>query len=198
MVSSFSPSSSLNYARQSKRLFSETRSSCCGSVEGELSPIDYISIIWTINTSAHRTRLTFSHVSMPLFWWLLFLCVPAVQLILLGFQLFYTSLFGSYAGYIFLQTGSLVSATLCHSFCNLMGFPETSFMNSWSPLYKYRFGTWSVMDITCMLLFIITTWNLWSLTQAAKSIMELIFSGLINVICCVFSLLLLFLLLRLL
>lgn len=39
------------------------------------------------------------------------------------FQFAYTTVFGWYASFIYLRTGSVVAASLCHSFCNLMGFP---------------------------------------------------------------------------
>lgn len=39
-------------------------------------------------------------------------------------QLTYTSLFGAYASYIYIQSGSLVAIVLVHSFCNFMGLPN--------------------------------------------------------------------------
>ncbi|KAA1120152.1 hypothetical protein PGT21_037209 [Puccinia graminis f. sp. tritici] len=39
------------------------------------------------------------------------------------FQFIYTTIFGWYAAFVFLRTGSVISATLCHSFCNYMGLP---------------------------------------------------------------------------
>ncbi|GAA6059270.1 hypothetical protein JCM10212_006663 [Sporobolomyces blumeae] len=39
------------------------------------------------------------------------------------FQFAYTTLFGWYATYLFLQTGSIVPPFLAHSFCNMMGLP---------------------------------------------------------------------------
>ncbi|KAH7046516.1 hypothetical protein BKA57DRAFT_78544 [Linnemannia elongata] len=41
-------------------------------------------------------------------------------------QLTYTSLFGWFATFLFLRTSSLLAPCLCHSFCNLMGFPDVS------------------------------------------------------------------------
>ncbi|PLW18385.1 hypothetical protein PCANC_08836 [Puccinia coronata f. sp. avenae] len=38
-------------------------------------------------------------------------------------QFLYTTIFGWYAAFIYLRTGSVISATLCHSFCNYMGLP---------------------------------------------------------------------------
>jgi prenyl protein peptidase len=40
------------------------------------------------------------------------------------FQLGYTTLFGSYATFLYLRTGSLLAAIFVHSFCNWMGLPK--------------------------------------------------------------------------
>lgn len=40
------------------------------------------------------------------------------------FQLVYTTLFGAYATFIFLRTGSLLAACAVHAFCNCMGLPQ--------------------------------------------------------------------------
>ncbi|KAK4157880.1 hypothetical protein C8A00DRAFT_11306 [Chaetomidium leptoderma] len=40
------------------------------------------------------------------------------------FQLAYTSLFGAYATFLFLRTGSLVAVCVVHAFCNCMGLPQ--------------------------------------------------------------------------
>ncbi|KAG0648447.1 Prenyl -specific endoprotease 2 [Hyphodiscus hymeniophilus] len=39
-------------------------------------------------------------------------------------QLTYTTLFGGYATFLYLRTGSLLGVILVHSFCNMMGFPR--------------------------------------------------------------------------
>ncbi|RFU33556.1 hypothetical protein B7463_g2786, partial [Scytalidium lignicola] len=39
-------------------------------------------------------------------------------------QLTYTTLFGGYATFLFLRTGSVLAVVLVHSFCNCMGFPR--------------------------------------------------------------------------
>jgi prenyl protein peptidase len=39
-------------------------------------------------------------------------------------QLTYTSLFGAYATFLFLRTGSLLAISVVHAFCNCMGFPR--------------------------------------------------------------------------
>ncbi|CEP13839.1 hypothetical protein [Parasitella parasitica] len=40
------------------------------------------------------------------------------------FQFAYTTLFGWYASYLFIRVGSLWPPVFCHSFCNVMGFPD--------------------------------------------------------------------------
>lgn len=42
------------------------------------------------------------------------------------FQFTYTTIFGWYASYLFIKTGNLWPPVLCHSFCNIMGFPDFS------------------------------------------------------------------------
>lgn len=42
------------------------------------------------------------------------------------FQFVYTTLFGWYVSFLFLRTGSFWPCFLCHSFCNMMGFPDIS------------------------------------------------------------------------
>ncbi|KAI5855595.1 CaaX protease [Durotheca rogersii] len=41
-----------------------------------------------------------------------------------AFQLTYTTLFGAYAAFLFLRSGSLLTAVLAHAFCNCMGLPR--------------------------------------------------------------------------
>src|SRR5271156_3709561 len=40
------------------------------------------------------------------------------------FQLAYTTLFGAYATFLYLRTGSLLTVVLVHAFCNWMGLPR--------------------------------------------------------------------------
>ncbi|GKZ01451.1 hypothetical protein MPSEU_001095800 [Mayamaea pseudoterrestris] len=55
-------------------------------------------------------------------------------------QIAYTSLFGMYASYAYLQTNSVLAVTLGHSFCNAMGLPSVvSFCEQGSLLYKRRY-----------------------------------------------------------
>ncbi|KAF8941146.1 hypothetical protein BGZ58_001862 [Dissophora ornata] len=42
------------------------------------------------------------------------------------FQFLYTTLFGWFATFLFLRTSNLIGPCLCHSFCNMMGFPDVT------------------------------------------------------------------------
>ncbi|XP_019703479.1 CAAX prenyl protease 2 isoform X3 [Elaeis guineensis] len=44
----------------------------------------------------------------------------------LGLQLGYTVIFGSYASFLFIRTGNLISPIVAHIFCNVMGLPTLS------------------------------------------------------------------------
>lgn len=51
--------------------------------------------------------------------------VPARAALLRSlFQLAYTTLFGAYATFLFLRTGSLLAVCVVHAFCNCMGLPQ--------------------------------------------------------------------------
>lgn len=51
--------------------------------------------------------------------------VPAAAALLRScFQLGYTTLFGAYATFLFLRTGSLLAVCAVHAFCNCMGLPQ--------------------------------------------------------------------------
>lgn len=62
----------------------------------------------------HFYEFTLTHPYTPL--------VPSLLLSL--FQFAYTSIFGFYAAFLFLRTGSLPAVILAHSFCNWMGLPR--------------------------------------------------------------------------
>ncbi|KAG7366958.1 CAAX protease self-immunity-domain containing protein [Nitzschia inconspicua] len=54
------------------------------------------------------------------------------------FQFLYTSLFGMYASYAFIRTGSVLAVTVSHAYCNWMGLPDLSFVQIRHPMYQYR------------------------------------------------------------
>ena len=59
--------------------------------------------------------------------------------IAVGFQLFHTALFGAFAAYVYLSTGSFLACALSHAFCNLMEFPDLGWMfNVYHAAYSRR------------------------------------------------------------
>lgn len=80
--------------------------------------------------------------------------VPLVQAVAtVGFQLFHTTLFGTYAAYLYLSTGSVLSCMLSHAFCNWMEFPDLGWIgNPHHPAYKRRLSV-AVVFIVGMVVF---------------------------------------------
>lgn len=72
------------------------------------------------------------------------------------FQVFYTSIFGAYASFLLLRTGSTIAVILAHAFCNHQGFPDVSFSSRTHPLYKSRslIGTLYLVGLVCCLLLL--------------------------------------------
>ncbi|KAF2722147.1 Abi-domain-containing protein [Polychaeton citri CBS 116435] len=57
--------------------------------------------------------------------------LPPLNVVVMGvlrsvFQFSYTSLFGFFAAFVYLRTGSVLAAIVAHSFCNRMGLPRLS------------------------------------------------------------------------
>uniref|UniRef100_A0A7S4EQN0 intramembrane prenyl-peptidase Rce1 n=1 Tax=Pseudo-nitzschia australis TaxID=44445 RepID=A0A7S4EQN0_9STRA len=64
---------------------------------------------------------------------------PRSVMLATTFQFLYTSLFGSYASYAFVRSGSILPVILSHSYCNWMGLPNIDFVgNSYHPFHQYR------------------------------------------------------------
>ena len=66
------------------------------------------------------------------------------------FQFTYTYLFGMYASFIYLRTGHLIGAVLCHCFCNWNGFPDLGWLTNERDVvasYKKWIGTAYVIGI---------------------------------------------------
>ena len=77
------------------------------------------------------------------------------------FQFTYTSLFGMYASFIFLRTGHLIGAILCHCFCNWNGFPDLGWLTDKKDIaapYKTIIGTAYVVGIVAF------CYGLWPMT----------------------------------
>jgi prenyl protein peptidase len=85
------------------------------------------------------------------------------------FQFLYTCMFGAYASYTYLRTGSLFAVVTCHSMCNAMGLPDIAFLRKDSILYQYRWLLVSSLASGIIGFFIgIATFNL-PLTIIAQS-----------------------------
>ncbi|KAF0720779.1 Aste57867_58 [Aphanomyces stellatus] len=54
------------------------------------------------------------------------------------FQFLYTTVFGIYASFLFLRTGHFFVAFAVHAYCNIMGFPDLSFLSTDHPLQPFR------------------------------------------------------------
>ncbi|CAK4074627.1 unnamed protein product [Aphanomyces euteiches] len=60
------------------------------------------------------------------------------SLAIVVFQFLYTTVFGIYASFIFLRTGHFFAVFGVHAFCNLMGFPDVSFLSTEHPLHAHQ------------------------------------------------------------
>ena len=71
----------------------------------------------------------------------------AERVLIIVFQLSYTTLFGWYASYLFLRTGSVIPPLLSHVFCNIMGIYLPSSATARHPSRKLRelFGSLHVL-----------------------------------------------------
>jgi len=95
------------------------------------------------------------------------------------FQLAFTSVFGAYATFLFLRTGSLLAICLVHSFCNSVGLPRV-----WGRVAPEVDGDGaedgkgkrsSVLWTFCYYVFLVAGavgwyWNLWSLTLSPSAL----------------------------
>lgn len=95
-------------------------------------------------------------------------------------QLSYTSLFGAYATFLFLRTGSLLAVILVHAFCNCMGLPRL-----WGQLDPYWLQddsdstsassqkVWTVVYYLLLVGGLIAWWqNLYTLTETPMALAE--------------------------
>ena len=95
------------------------------------------------------------------------------------FQFTYTSLFGAYATFLYLRTGSLLCVVLVHAFCNSMGLPrlwgyvEPYWMRG-SQQQLQRARLFSTALYYALLIGGLITWqkNLYRLTESDTSLMQ--------------------------
>lgn len=108
----------------------------------------------------YEFRLTHPHV--PIF--------AAVARSLL--QLTYTTLFGAYATFVFIRTGSLLSIILVHAFCNSMGLPR--FWGHVQPYWMYPgppSWMWTSLYYVLLVSGSVAWWKqLWPLTASNNAL----------------------------
>ena len=86
-------------------------------------------------------------------------------------QLAYTSLFGAYATFLFLRTGSLLSIIIVHAFCNSMGLPRLwgPVQPSWLPPNQSPL-TWTILYYSLLVAGSYIWWQqLWPLTESRNT-----------------------------
>ncbi|KAG2225322.1 hypothetical protein INT45_005566 [Circinella minor] len=90
--------------------------------------------------------------------------IKVLKLVLLSslFQFCYTTIFGWYVSFAFLRLGSIWSPILCHSFCNIMGFPDVSDIQLQPPIKRAVIMCSFVMGV------ILFYWLLYPLTNPSN------------------------------
>jgi prenyl protein peptidase len=118
---------------------------------------------------------------------------PIVQAVLRSvLQFTYTTLFGGYATFLFLRTGSLLSVVLVHAFCNWIGFPRfwgkvSAGETVLGPDYgegnngessssvrgsEWKDLAWTVAYYTLLVVGAVSWWNsLWTWTESESALM---------------------------
>ncbi|KAK0646047.1 hypothetical protein B0T16DRAFT_328127, partial [Cercophora newfieldiana] len=101
--------------------------------------------------------------------------VPAMAALLRSiFQLAYTTLFGAYATFLFIRSGSLLAACAVHTFCNCMGLPKL-----WGRVRRISPGQhegggsllWTVAYYLLLLVGAVSWYrNLWVLTESDNAL----------------------------
>lgn len=89
------------------------------------------------------------------------------------FQLGYTTLFGAYATFIFLRSGSLAAAFAVHVLCNCMGLPRV-----WGRVRGGGGGAlgtgWSVAYYVLLVVGAVAWWRqLWALTESGNALVAM-------------------------
>jgi prenyl protein peptidase len=92
-------------------------------------------------------------------------------------QLSYTSLFGAYATFLFLRTGSLLAVVLVHTFCNCMGLPrlwgqlDPYWLPEGDPSVASSRKMWTGVYYVLLVGGLIAWWqNLYSLTETPMAL----------------------------
>lgn len=97
--------------------------------------------------------------------------VPASRALLRSaFQLGYTTLFGAYATFVFVRTGSLAAVCAVHAFCNCMGLPQV--WGRVEPAWSARPSVlWTAAYYLLLVAGAVLWWkNLWVLTESDNAL----------------------------
>lgn len=94
------------------------------------------------------------------------------------FQLGFTSMFGAYATFIYVRTGSLLAVCVVHAFCNAMGLPRV-----WGKVSRIRdqdvrqggsdegWVLWTIAYYVLLVGGALTFWkNIWALTESQNTL----------------------------
>lgn len=98
-------------------------------------------------------------------------------------QLGYTSLFGAYATFLLLRTGSLLAIVAVHAFCNCMGFPrfwgrvepDTGGEDAGAPTTSKKPSVlWTVVYYALLVFGAVSWWkNLGLLTESSNALVSI-------------------------
>lgn len=88
-------------------------------------------------------------------------------------QLTYTTLFGAYATFIYLRTGSLLAIILVHAFCNSMGLPRFwgHVQPYWTVYPDQKPWKWTSLYYILLVLGAMAWWrHLWTLSESGNAL----------------------------
>lgn len=117
----------------------------------------------------HLYEFRVTHPGVPL----------AAALLRSAFQLGYTTLFGAYATFVFMRSGSLLAVFGVHVLCNCMGLPRV--WGAVEGIDRARGGqavalprAWSVAYYVLLVVGAVAWWRqLWSLTESGNALVSM-------------------------
>lgn len=126
-------------------------------------------LVFGLAHAHHLYEFRVTHPGVPL----------AAALLRSVFQLGYTTLFGAYATFVFLRSGSLLAAFGVHVLCNCMGLPRV-WGRVWG-LDRARGGEavalslgWTVAYYVLLVVGAVAWWRqLWSLTESGNALVAM-------------------------
>lgn len=126
-------------------------------------------LVFGLAHAHHLYEFRVTHPGVPL----------AAALLRSVFQLGYTTLFGAYATFVFLRSGSLLAVFAVHVLCNCMGLPRV-----WGRVQGFdraRGGEavvlsrgWSVAYYVLLVIGAVAWWKqLWALTESGNALVAM-------------------------